>query len=88
MDVGRRVQGGEMKPKPRTDYHREHYAKNAQKRREQKNQANDDFDLAVSYWRQKTLFNRDLPNLIARVSDSIVERARIHYEKVNAEFGI
>jgi len=66
----------------RTEYHREHYAKNSTKLSARKQQSRDDFDLATSYWRQKLVFKRDMPNLIAKVSDSIVERARVDYEKV------
>ena len=70
----------------RTEYQREYYARNAEKRASEKQQARDDFDLATTYWRQKMLFGNDMPNLIARISEPIVERARIAYEKVLAEY--
>jgi hypothetical protein len=69
----------------RQEYHREYYQANSAELSERKQQERDHFDLAMSYWRQKSLFNRELPGLIARVPPAIVERARVAYEKVLAQ---
>ena len=64
----------------RTKFHREYYQENSEKLSERKQQQRDDFDLATSYWRQCFVCSRAMPQLIAKVPDSIVERARIKYE--------
>lgn len=72
--------------KKRTEYNRSYYAQHSEKRAAQKQESRDDFDKATSYWRQKLLFNNEMPNLIARVSAEIVKRARVDYEKVLARY--
>jgi hypothetical protein len=66
----------------RREYHREYYRENSETLSERKQQERDHFDQATSYWRQKMLFNREMPGLIAKVPPAIVERARLAYEKV------
>jgi hypothetical protein len=68
----------------RTDYHRSYYRANAETLSERKQEERDNFDQATTYWRQRNLFNRDLPWLIKNIPESIVERARVAYEKVLA----
>ena len=68
--------------KKRTEYHREHYAKNAEKRREQKQENNDAFDRAISYWRCFKLYGRKMNALISGASDELVERARLKYDEI------
>jgi hypothetical protein len=72
--------------KKRTDYHREYYRENAEALSERKQEERDNFDQATTYWRQKKLFNRDLPWLLKGIPDAIVERARVAYEKVLAQY--
>jgi hypothetical protein len=69
----------------RREYHREYYRANSAELAERKQEERDHFDLATSYWRQKSLLKRDLPWLIAKVPPAIVERARVAYEKVLAQ---
>ena len=71
----------------RSVYYSDH-EQNKEKLSENRSQWNSDFDLAMSFWRQQILFKRDIPNLIANVSEEIVEKARVKYEKVNAEYGV
>lgn len=72
----------------RRDYHRGYYQENSSKLSERRSQANADFELATSYWRQCFVSGRDLPQLIAKVPDSIVERACDQYEAMlQSEYG-
>jgi hypothetical protein len=66
----------------RREYHREYYRTNATELAERKQEERDNFDQATSYWRQKMLFNREMPGLIAKIPPAIIERARKAYEKV------
>jgi hypothetical protein len=70
----------------RQEYHREYYRTNAAELAERKQEERDNFDQATSYWRQKMLFKREMPGLIAKIPPAIVERARKAYEKVLAEY--
>ncbi|MDD3276979.1 MAG: hypothetical protein PHP93_08025 [Kiritimatiellales bacterium] len=70
----------------RRDYHRGYYQENAEALSERKQEERDNFDRATTYWRQKKLLNRDLPWLIKGIPDAIVERARVAYDKVLAQY--
>ena len=70
----------------RRAYHRDYYRTNSDTLSDRKQEERDNFDQATSYWRQKMLFNREMPFLIAKIPPAIVERARKAYEKVLAQY--
>lgn len=70
----------------RREYHREYYRQNSETLSDRKQEERDNFDQATTYWRQKMLFKREMPFLITKIPPAIVERARVAYEKVLAQY--
>jgi len=70
----------DVKEKPkRTEYAREYYEQNREKRAEDRTRLNDEAKRAQSYWRQYMIFRRINPWLIDGVPDATIERERVKY---------